>query len=59
MTGKSDSLTREQAQMSQVEVIFERVITELVQKMREMNVSTHQVMQVQKYIVYTHFQFEF
>ena len=39
LTGKSDSLTREQAQMSQVEVIFERVITELVQKMREMNVS--------------------
>merc|ERR1712242_571522 len=37
LTGKSDSLTREQAQMSQVEVIFERVITELVQKMREMN----------------------
>ena len=48
MTGKSDSLTREQAQMSQVEVIFERVITELVQKMREMNVSTHQIVQVQK-----------
>ena len=39
LTGKNDSLTREQAQISQVEVIFERVMTELVQKMREMNVS--------------------
>jgi len=37
LTGKNDSLTREQAQISQVEVIFERVMTELVQKMREMN----------------------
>ena len=32
-------MTRDQAQHNSVEVIFERVMTELVQKMREMNVS--------------------
>jgi len=37
VTGKNDSLTRDQAQHNSVEVIFERVMTELVQKMREMN----------------------
>ena len=41
LIGKNESLTREQALSTNVEVIFERVMTELVQKMREMNVSRH------------------
>ena len=38
LIGKNESLSREQAVSTHVEVIFERVMTELVQKMREMNV---------------------
>merc|ERR1711911_524907 len=37
LIGKNESLSREQAVSTHVEVIFERVMTELVQKMREMN----------------------
>ena len=35
---KNETLTRAQALQSNVEIIFERVITELVQKMKEMKV---------------------
>ena len=35
---KTETLTRAQALQSNVELIFERVITELVQKMKEMKV---------------------
>lgn len=37
LIGKNESMTREQANTTHVEIIFDRVMTELVQKMREMN----------------------
>lgn len=36
---KNETLTRGQALSTNVEIIFERVVTELVQKMKEMKVS--------------------
>ena len=38
LVNKHETLTRQQAIQTSVEIIFERVVTELVQKMKEMKV---------------------